>query len=199
LTTMLVYHASDETKRIEDIKFPGLRTDCDFGAGFYVAHNKNTAEEWVCTRHNPVINVYRLECVDNDILYIRDRSWVQVVTFYRRGIGKVSIRSNVACGVIANDRLDDSLSLFLNGDIGDLRLIRCLDYCNFGDQFVFRESSNGLLFEDSYVLKGLDLQRANERFYERRRNMRGALQSIRRSSIDGEKFIEDYEEMVFIG
>jgi hypothetical protein len=48
--TKLLYHGGERELRLESIKFPGLRNDCDFGAGFYCAENKDTADEWVAKK-----------------------------------------------------------------------------------------------------------------------------------------------------
>jgi len=60
IITLTLYHGSDKTKTIEDLKFPGPRINCDFGPGFYLAESKETAEEWVRRNETPVINVYSL-------------------------------------------------------------------------------------------------------------------------------------------
>jgi hypothetical protein len=42
----LLYHGGDSALPVENIQFPGLRVNCDFGQGFYLAENKEAAEEW---------------------------------------------------------------------------------------------------------------------------------------------------------
>lgn len=187
-----VYHGSDRIIKLADVDFLNRRENCDFGKGFYVTENKLIAEEWVCNKETPVINAYRMKVRSSDVLHLEKREWVAVVSFYRENIGSVMLTSEIICGTIANDRMDDSFSLFLDGVIGDLRLIKCLDYCKLGNQFCFRSSADCLTEENSYELKGLELQKASERFYNRRSSMESQLRLIRRQSIEGELFVEDY-------
>ena len=191
---LTLYHASEHIVDIPSIEFPGPRDNCDFGSGFYLAESKQTAEEWVIRKPTPVINVYRFEAPEKDLLYLGGTDWVKVIVGFRANRYKVKLKSPVICGPIANDRMNVALPLFLNGIIGDLRLLKCLDYCKLGDQYLIRRMTGSLSFERSYSLKGQELQRAWDRWQARRRDMNAELLKIQRNSIAGEKFIDDYLE-----
>lgn len=187
-----VYHAGDKIIQVKDISFPGPRENCDFGAGFYVAANKQTAEEWVKDGTTPIINIYDFLEPQTNVLYLHGEDWIRVVVGFRTKAYRVNFKSPVICGAIADDRIDISLPLFMQGEIGDQRLLKCLDFCKFGDQYLFRESPINLTDVRSYDLKGQELQRARTRNAARKRDMLNELQRIRRQPIAGELYIEDY-------
>ena len=190
--TIKVFHASDRETRVEDIKFPGPRNDCDFGQGFYLTENKQVANEWVCNAYTPIINEYKFSFNKKDALYLENTEWLKVVLGFRKEAYKVNFKSNIIHGLIANDRMVDVIPLFISGIIGDKRLIECLDFCKFGNQYCLKNSAEGLEFIKSAPLKGLELQQARDRYYTRRSDMTNQLRIIQRNSIPGEKYIEDY-------
>jgi hypothetical protein len=187
-----VFHASDREMRVEDIKFPGPRSDCDFGAGFYLTENRQVANEWVCNAYTPVINEYRFTFNKKNVLYLEDSKWLKVVLGYRKRAYKVNFKSNIIYGLIANDRMVDVIPLFIGGIIGDKRLIECLDFCKFGNQYCLKNSADGLEFTKSFPLKGQELVQAQNSSRLRKSGMTSQLRAIQRSSIAGEKFVEDY-------
>ena len=192
--SITLYHASDHIVDIPDIKFPGHRNNCDFGNGFYLTERKQIAEEWVIRNPSPVINVYSLDAQRRDIFYLDGVNWVKTILGFRERVYSVHFKSPIICGPIANDRMNDALPIFMQGIIGDLRLLRCLDFCKLGNQYLFRNSAKNLSFVKSYSLKGLELQRARERHQNRRKNMTAELIGIQRVSLSGERFIEEYLE-----
>jgi len=189
---ILVYHASEVVVQTRDIKLPEPRDNCDFGAGFYVAASKQTAEEWVKDSLTPQINVYGFDEQNTKVLHLQGQDWVHVVVGFRTKKYKVHFKSSVIKGIIADDRIDVSLPFFMRGEIGDLRLLKCLDFCNFGNQYLFRDSTVNLMDAHCYTLKGQELHRAQARNSARKQGMMQALQNIRRQPIPGELFIEDY-------
>ena len=195
LLKLTLYHASTEVKPVASIVFPGPRDGCDFGQGFYLTANKQVAEEWVFDKVTPVINSYLCHISKTDILHISGEGWIRVIIAFRTQLIKTFFKSPVICGVIADDRLDESIASFLLGDIGDVRLIRSLDYCNLGVQYCLRTSSQYLFNHSFKELKGMELQRAQQRFLSRRFSMLDGLRKIRREPVIGERFIEDYVDL----
>ena len=187
-----VYHGSSKTIDIPDIIFPGPREDCDFGRGFYVTQHKIIAEEWVIKESTPIINKYTLKAPKGDVLRLTGIDWLKVVIGYRTNAFKTSLRSPVVCGTIANDRLVPSFNAFMGETIGDLRLLECLELAELGDQYSLRESAKYLVWEGSYQLKGMELERAVMRNRNRMKNMHNRVREIYRKQIEGEKFIYEY-------
>jgi len=86
----------------------------------------------------------------------------------------------------------ESFIPFMQGTIGDKRLMECLDFCKLGNQYCLKKSASGLTYVKSYPLKGLELQKAYERYRNRKRGLHPGLREIYRKQIAGEKFIDDY-------
>jgi len=57
----LLYHGGDKALPVENIQFPVIRANCDFGQGFYLAESKETAEEWIRKKKTPIVTVYEYE------------------------------------------------------------------------------------------------------------------------------------------
>jgi hypothetical protein len=189
---MILYHASDKSLTLEEIVLPGIRETCDFGAGFYTAVSKQTAHEWMMTNEAPIINEYLFDESAARILRLTGTDWIRVVVGFRTKAYKVHFVSSVICGAIADDRMDISLPLFMRGEIGDQRLLNCLNLCNLGEHYMFRDSLKGLQVIRSYKLKGQEMRNALTRNQARKNGMTQKLQQIRRQSVPGELFIEDY-------
>jgi len=190
--SIVVYHGGERELPLDKIEFAGRRRDYDFGDGFYVTENRQVAEEWSKDRSTPVVNAYRLEIPSNEILHLKDQDWLRVIVGFRLQKYKVVFKSSYIRGAIANDRMDVSLSFFLSGEIGDLRLIKCLEYCKLGDQYLLKKLPDKAEHLEARRLHGLALQTAYNRNIARRHNMDNALLKIRRQSVEGELFIDDY-------
>jgi hypothetical protein len=193
----LLYHGGDSALPIENIKFPGIRVNCDFGRGFYLADNKDAAEEWVRKRKTPVVTVYEYENNPEEQIILKDADWLKVVLGFREKLFNITFSKNVVIGAIANDDMTISIPAFMLGGIagiGDIRLIKSLEYCKLGNQYVFKNNANGLRFIDAYELKSEDLENAIQRHKERRITMNKDLLQLRGSLFESEKFIEDYRE-----
>ena len=193
----LLYHGGDRTLPTENVQFPGPRINCDFGQGFYLAENKEAAEEWVRKRKTPVVSVYEYDSNMEDQIILKDTDWLKVVLGFREKLFDITFSKNVVVGAIANDDMTISIPAFMLGGIagiGDIRLIKSLEYCKLGNQYVFKHNANGLRFVDSYKLKGVELENAVQRHKARRITMNKDLLKLRGSVFEGEKFIEDYRE-----
>jgi len=192
---IILYHGSNREVRVEDIKFPGPRPDCDFGRGFYATPHAAIAEEWVRKELTPVINMYEFLYKEEDTVTLLDTSWLKAVIGCREGLYKVTFIKNIIIGAIADDRMNEALPAFLTNSIfsiGDKRLFECLTLVKLGDQFVLKNNTNGLTFIKSYILKGKMLQDALQRHDDRRHDMKRALEGINRKQYPDEKFLDDY-------
>jgi len=193
----LLYHGGSKALPIENIQFPGIRVNCDFGQGFYLAENKDAAEEWIRKRNTPIVTVYEYDDNPEEQIILKETDWLKVVLGFREKLFNINFSKNVIIGAIANDDMTISIPAFMLGGIagiGDKRLIKSLEYCKLGNQYVFKNNANGLRYVDSYELKGAELENANQRHKERRITMNKDLLQLRGSLFEGEKFIEDYRE-----
>ena len=165
--------------------------------GFYFAENKETAEEWIRKRKTPIVTVYEYNNNPEEQILLTGEDWLKVVLGFREKLFDVSFSRNVVVGAIANDDMTISIPAFMLGGIagiGDVRLIKSLEYCKLGNQYVFKNSANGLRYVDSYELKGAELENAIQRHKARRVTMNKDLLQLCGSVFEGEKFIEDYRE-----
>ena len=194
-STLRLYHGSDTAKEIQEITFPGPRENCDFGAGFYLAASKQTAEEWVIRESTPVINSYLLKAKAADILHLAGEDWLRVVVGFRENVYKVVFKSPIICGNIADDRMDIAIAAFMDETLGDKRLMEALNYCKLGNQYLLRNSTDSLSSHEFKELKGQELQRASDRWLARRKNMNDFVLSLFRKPVLGEKYLSDYIEM----
>ena len=190
--SLLLYHGSEAVRKIEDIKIPGPRERCDFGQGFYLAESKHTAEEWVIRESTPIINSYSFSAPQKDILYLSGEDWIRVVVGFRTGKYRIKFTSPIIHGLIANDRMDIALAAFMDGTLGDKRLLESLNYCKLGAQFLLRQSTKYLISHQNKDLKGAELQRAQARWISRRNGMNEYVKGLFRKPVIGEKYIEDY-------
>lgn len=197
----LLYHGGDRELKTENIQFPGIRLNCDFGQGFYLAENKESAEEWIRKKKTPVVSVYEYDDDKEEQIVLNGKDWLKVVLGFREKLFDITFNKNVIVGAIANDDMTISIPAFMLGGIagiGDIRLIKSLEYCKLGNQYVFKNNANGLRFVDSYELKGVELEIAINRHKARRVTMNNDLLKLRGSVFEGEKYIEDYRKEGFI-
>lgn len=194
---LLLYHGGVKTIRLEDIRLPGLREDCDFGQGFYLSQNKDTAEEWVRNKKPPIINVYEYISDPDDEVHLRGYDWLRVILAFRENLYTVTFTKNVIIGAIADDAMQIVLPVFMRGGLtglSDTILIKCLNYCRLGDQYVFTKHLKTLTFLESYQMDPTQIQAARSRYKEKKRGMKEDLIKIRGLHSTSDKYIEDYME-----
>ena len=193
----LLYHGGERALPIESIQFPGIRANCDFGQGFYLAESKDAAEEWIRKRKTPIMTVYEYNENPEEQILLKGTDWLKVVLGFREKLFDITFSKNVIIGAIANDDMTISIPAFMLGGIagiGDIRLIKSMEYCKLGNQYVFKNNANGLRYVDSYELKGAELESAIQRHKTRRATVNEDLLQLRGSVFKGERFIEDYRE-----
>ena len=199
--TKLLYHGGERELRVKNIIFPGLRNDCDFGAGFYCAENKDTADEWVAKKSfsNKIISVYEYTQDKDNEIYINDSDWIKVILGFREGMYTICFSKNVVIGEIANDDMRVSIPAFVMGGelaICDRRLLQSLQYVKLGLQYVFKNSASGLKFLDSYEVTDIMSKEFKDRSKSELQTMGKDLRTLRNSVFEDGKFYEDYLEKV---
>jgi len=189
-----LFHGGEKIVKPDELYFPGPRGNFDFGKGFYLAENKHIAEEWVKDKQTPIINEYELVYDKTDSVFLEKEDWLKVIVGHRRNQYSVNFTKNLVIGDIADDRLFESLVSFVSprSNVGDLRILKMLTYCNLGLQYVLKNNAEGLTFVNSYELRGFQLQQARDRHSKRKYQMAEKLLEIERSSMPGEKFVDWY-------
>lgn len=129
---MILYHGSPTIVSHPDIFHSRERVD--FGKGFYTTPLREQALNW-CKRYMrrgvAYLNVYELDesAFDQFSLLRFDEysgEWLDFVLACRRGQDRSSY--DIALGGVANDKVFDTIELFLNGLIGKKEAIGRLEY-----------------------------------------------------------------------
>lgn len=122
---MRLYHGTD--KRIERPDCLAGRDNLDFGKGFYMTLLREHAEQWAGqvafnSGGHPVVNVYEFdkEAAQADYRYLHfplyDEQWMDFIVASRLG-EKPWQDYDFIEGGIANDRVIDTIRLYMYGDM----------------------------------------------------------------------------------
>ena len=140
---MIVYHGSDRPIPQPDILHS--RKNVDFGVGFYVTPLAEQAKNW-CRKFQRLggfgfVSRYELlESELSDFVILRfdayNEAWLDFILNCRTG--KDSSNYDVVMGGVANDRIFDTLELFLAGLIDKREALSRLQYFKPNDQISLR-------------------------------------------------------------
>ncbi len=133
---LVVYHGG--TDIIKSPKVDAGRVKLDFGPGFYITDIYSQAKDWalkIADNRNatPVVNIYHLKqrdllsCCRYKIFKYYDREWLQFVTQSRLG-HKPWAEYDYIEGGVADDRIVDTVRLFMSGFISADEAISRLKY-----------------------------------------------------------------------
>lgn len=123
---IIVYHGSTEVVKRPLCKYG--RSNLDFGQGFYVTNLRKQAETWATNmahlkQRKPIINRYRLNknaVLENarcKVFQAYDVEWLEFIVGNRSGKDLASQYDYVEGGV-ANDRVIDTVNLYIAGLLG---------------------------------------------------------------------------------
>lgn len=132
--SVIVYHASTEVVKSPICRYG--REKLDFGRGFYLTDLKGQAVEWASRmqdrRHKPgLVNVYTLDkeamlaearC---KVFTAYDQEWLHFICDCRKGYDP-SEKYDYVEGGIADDRVVDSINLYLQGFLPESETLRRL-------------------------------------------------------------------------
>ncbi len=133
---MIVFHGATEVIKRPICSFGRARLD--FGKGFYVTDIEEQAERWAIRqgldRGKPgLVNVYRLDkeaCIREArcrIFEAYDNDWLEFIIRCRKGY-EPSADYDYIEGGIADDRVIDSINLYLQGFYSKEETLRRLSY-----------------------------------------------------------------------
>ena len=141
---MILYHGSYVRVENPDISFS--RSKLDFGRGFYVTPIRTQAISWAWrfkARHNvSIVSAYEIcepKLLDQaKVLQFETYSdeWLDFIVACRGGIDSTDY--DLVIGGVANDRVFDTLQLYLEGLIGKNEAIKRLKYSEPNIQYAFR-------------------------------------------------------------
>lgn len=138
---MIVYHGSTTT--VEHAIADFGRDSLDFGKGFYVTTIKQQAEKWAIQvaerihQQKPILNVYELDDIPATYKKLKfnayDKDWLEFIVANRKGLQKWR-GYDIIEGGIANDRVFDTIEIYLAGLITIEEAIGRLQYQKVNNQ-----------------------------------------------------------------
>ena len=158
---VILYHGSEiGIVGHVDIKYSNRL--CDFGYGFYTSNDKRQAINRVCNYANSRLYTIELDLSGASIYKFTDETlWALYIGVNRGKIDLVDypklkkiinyINSHdIIIGLIANDKIGNCYSMFLDNYITNEALCKCLSYAKFGNQLVIKNQKNGqYLFKEA--------------------------------------------------
>jgi len=146
---VILYHGS--RGGIEGPIQPKSRERCDFGPGFYMGDSPEQAQSLIVNEPVPVFYTlnFKLSEIPAERIYRpSDEEWLHIILAFRKQVPEFStlpmaeeIREKVKnydliIGPISDDRMKDAMKAFANGALTDNGLYACLQYVNYGNQYV---------------------------------------------------------------
>ena len=141
---MKLYHGSYTTVEKPDISFS--RNNIDFGKGFYVTPIKEQAIKWSlrfkARRKKAIVSIYEIDIdklkQDVKIMEFNTYSddWFDYIIRCRSG--NASDNYDVIIGGVANDKVFDTIQLYIDGLIDKSESIKRLRYEKPNIQYCFR-------------------------------------------------------------
>lgn len=144
---LVLYHGSK--KGIVGSLAPISRTECDFGAGFYMGTGVLQPLTLVCSEAAPKFYTVALDTSNLKILDLEiGLDWAMLIAYNRKEMDRVAGSRiyekyahltdgyDLVVGYIANDRMYTELARFFRGDISDAALLHCLSALDLGKQYV---------------------------------------------------------------
>ncbi len=184
---MIVYHGS-----FIEVKNPDIligRTDIDFGQGFYVTKDKRMAEKWAAGKTTSINNMYELNLNGLNVITLGlTRQWLDFIA-YNRGYSDQSFDISdvdVIIGPTADDKMFNTISSYLEGDLSAEKAIKYLNIVGYSNQIALKteRAINNISFIKSMEIKGLqkDLLR-NQILYDRKVATQGLKELINMDKI----------------
>ena len=132
---------------------PISRERCDFGKGFYMGNSEIQPKGLIAGDQAPYfyslsLDIKFLRSVNAKIIYLSGEGWLNTVLSYRDKIPVFSALEHthdlkrelddcdLIIGRIADDRMNTAFRRFENYGLTDIGLKACLEYVNYGYQFV---------------------------------------------------------------
>lgn len=121
------------------------REDIDFGKGFYLTPDRMMAKKWASSRVTSMVNEYTMDYTGLDIhVFGLEIDWLEYVRA-NRGYGDNTDEIiskykefDVIIGPTADDKLFDTVQMYLDGYISAEQAIKYLNVAGYSDQIVLK-------------------------------------------------------------
>lgn len=207
--TKILYHGS--LSGIEGrIKASYSSRTCDFGSAFYLGEQKIQAINRVCNSKDSKVYTMELEYTDAKVYEFNDSTLWSLFIGVDRGFLDVrrykkldnlvqSISSNdIVIGLIADDKIAQSYTQFLEGNITDKALSECLKYVKYGRQYAIKNQKfcekNRLRIKECKFLSKQDKEKARNWGRQVRANMNQELDEIKKKYRRNGRYIDEILE-----
>lgn len=180
---LVLFHGSKYG--LKSITINGARNNCDFGNGFYLGETFKQALSFVVGNKESSVYSFTFDIKDLNILTFKtDIEWVLAICYYRGKleqyknssiikniINKIN-KADLIIAPIADNRMFNIMSLFVNGDINVNVTLHSLSASSLGKQYVIKKEQalDKLCFIEKYYLCEKErkecLEFLNERSFE---------------------------------
>lgn len=149
MNDIILYHGS--RGGLEGPIQPASRPRCDFGRGFYMGTNPEQVQALVSNDSYPVFYTLKLrlsEIPEKRIYVPNEKEWLQLILSCRKQVpaySKLPIAEetlqkiqnyDIVVGPISDDRMKYAMTAFGTGALTDEGLLACLQYVDYGTQYV---------------------------------------------------------------
>lgn len=162
---MILYHGSHLGIK-GSIQHDLSREKCDFGLGFYTGDNTEQVKALITDDENGVL--YKMRVSLDEFKVYEFKSGIKWALYVGVNRGRIDAHGynrlerfvkevnsyDVVIGPIADDRMMFIYSEFIDGNITDEALIKCISYVKLGNQYVFksRRACNAIQIVNSRAL-----------------------------------------------
>ena len=180
---------------------------CDFGSAFYLGEQKIQAVNRVCNSKDSKVYTIELDYTDAKVYEFNDSTLWALYIGVNRGFLDVrryrkldnliqNISSNdIVIGLIADDKIAQSYTQFLGGNITDRALSECLKYVKYGRQYAIKNQKfcekNRLKIKEYSILSSQDKEKARNWGRQIRTNMRQDLDEIKKEYRRNGNYIDE--------
>ncbi len=143
----IVYHGSRDG--IDGKIAPISRKKCDFGSGFYTGTEPFQPLTLICDEPKPTFYTLELDLSEVKVLHVKmGLEWALLIAWFRgymdsvkgsplyEKYARMTEGYDIVVGLIANDRMYQTLADFFNRVVTDTVMIKSLSALNLGTQYV---------------------------------------------------------------
>ena len=147
---VLLFHGAKKSFKLP-VDLSHSKPQNDFGQGFYLGETFEQASTYICNSNSSNVYAFSLDCKDLKVVkFSVSKEWMIAIAYFRGWlneyegskliddiVNKVK-KADVVIAPIADNRMFDILSEFVDGSITDLQCQHALAATNLGNQFVIK-------------------------------------------------------------
>ncbi len=200
----IVYHGSRDG--IVGKIAPVSRDKCDFGSGFYTGTELFQPLTMICDETNPTLYTLELNPADVKVLHVKmGLEWALLIACFRGYMDSVKGSPlyekyahmtdgyDIVVGLIANDRMYQTLTDFFNRIVTDTVMIKSLSALKLGTQYVAitQKGCDAFKIIKEQTLKPLELMALRDKSMRNRKNGIALAEEMRNKYRRDGKFFDE--------